>query len=409
MSAQAWFSRNDVDVTPGTAVVLQITVVNLSDSTDSFTVTPAGLAAGWTTVQPAVITLFGGSQQVLDVEVHPPLLPSTTAGPCSLAIRVVPQSDPDDIGTAETTLHIAPSYDRRISLLQPALRSRRTGRYELMLENRGNTLASCRLHLADPSGRVEADFDPPAAGVEAGASTLVRVKVRANRLQWERRARTIAFRIDADQQGSPTVSTQGTLVQASMVPERLLGRAVATFGALALLAGAWLAVVKPAIDDAAEQAVIDRTPTTTTVATDGGVAPTGSTVQQGPSETTVAVTTPPDAGRPFAGRLLANVAPGQTGSESITVPSGQRLQVTDIILQNPSTDTGTATLRRGSEVLFTWRLDFVLNDDAKAFVTPIEVAGGEQLTFEVTCTASGDATLGVCSPALQTLGLLVSD
>ena len=197
MAAQAWFSSGDVDVAPGTTVVLQLTVVNLSDTTDSFVLTPVGMPAAWTTLRPANITLFGGTQQVVDVEVSPPLVSSTIAGPAALSVRIVPQHDPDNLSTAETTLVIGESFDRRLNVLTPALRGRRTATYDLMVENRGNTQASCRMHLVDPTGRLEGDFDPPAAGVEPGASTLVRMKVRATGMQWNRHPRTIPFRISA--------------------------------------------------------------------------------------------------------------------------------------------------------------------------------------------------------------------
>ena len=203
MAAQAWFSRSDIEVVPGTSAVFQLTIVNLGDTTESFSLAPVGLAAGWTTIRPGSVTLFGGSQEVVDVEVHPPLLPSTTAGPTALTVRIVPQSDPDDVGSSETTLQVGPTYTRRLHMLQPALRARRTAVYEMMLENQGNTQASCRLHLLDPTGRVDGDFDPPAAGVEPGASSLIRLKVHATRLQWERRSRTVQFTIDADQPGCP--------------------------------------------------------------------------------------------------------------------------------------------------------------------------------------------------------------
>ncbi|HAP76891.1 MAG TPA: hypothetical protein DCR14_12495, partial [Acidimicrobiaceae bacterium] len=81
MAAQAWFQQGDVDVQPGTTAVLQLTVMNLADTTDSFVVTPYGMAAGYTTIQPAMLTLFGGAQETIDVELRPPMLPSTTAGP----------------------------------------------------------------------------------------------------------------------------------------------------------------------------------------------------------------------------------------------------------------------------------------------------------------------------------------
>ncbi len=199
MAAQAWFQQGDVDVQPGTTAVLQLTVMNLADTTDSFVVTPYGMAAGYTTIQPAMLTLFGGAQETIDVELRPPMLPSTTAGPTSLSVRIVPQHDPDNIATAETTIVVGGSFDRRINLLQPAQRGRRGAGFEMMVDNKGNTQANVRLHLVDPSGRVEGDFDPPAAGIEPGGTTLVRLKLRAKGLQWERRPRTIPFRIDADQ------------------------------------------------------------------------------------------------------------------------------------------------------------------------------------------------------------------
>ena len=138
-------------------------------------------------------------------------------------------------------------------MLQPALRARRTAVYEMMLENQGNTQASCRLHLLDPTGRVDGDFDPPAAGVEPGASSLIRLKVHANRLQWERRSRTVQFTIDADQPGCPTASAPVTFVQASMIPERLFARLLALAFAIAALAAVWFGIVKPAVRDAARR------------------------------------------------------------------------------------------------------------------------------------------------------------
>ncbi|HVE19060.1 MAG TPA: hypothetical protein VNB52_08245, partial [Ilumatobacteraceae bacterium] len=212
MAAQAWFSRSDIEVVPGTSAVFQLTIVNLGDTTETFSLAPVGLAAGWTTIRPGSVTLFGGSQEVVDVEVQPPLLPSTTSGPTALTVRIVPQNDPDDVGSSETTLQVGPTFTRRLHMLQPALRARRTAVYEMMLENQGNTQASCRLHLLDPTGRVDGDFDPPAAGVEPGASSLIRLKVHANRLQWERRSRTVQFTIDADQPGCPTASAPVTFV-----------------------------------------------------------------------------------------------------------------------------------------------------------------------------------------------------
>lgn len=402
MAAQGWFTQGDIDVAPGTTAVLRMVVTNLADTTDSFVLTPVGMAAGWATIQPAVLTLFGGAQDTIEVELRPPLLPSTTAGPTSLSVRIAPQQDPDNAATAETTIVIGASFDRRINVLQPAQRGRRGATYEMMLENRGNTQASCRLHLVDPSGRVDGTFDPPAAGIEPGSSTLVRLKVRANGLLWRRHPRTIPFRIDADQPGSPTASAPATFVQTPMVPERLVGKLIASAGVAALLAGAWFGLIKPAIRDAADDAVADIEPIAT-------LAPSESTLPDDPGEPSE--TTVPgqalDQGTIVNFQLPVSVAQAQSDSNEYTVPAGKRLQVTDLIIQNPQSDQGTLTVSRGTSTLLGYNLLFVAPDVFVPLVTPLELAPGEQLVVTVACYGVGDPTATACNPTVLVSGVLV--
>ncbi|MEP7202529.1 MAG: hypothetical protein ABI894_07970 [Ilumatobacteraceae bacterium] len=409
MAAQAWFSRGDVEVVPGTSAVFQLTIVNLGDTTETFSLAPVGLAAGWTTIRPGSVTLFGGSQEVVDIEVQPPLLPSTTAGPTALTVRIVPQSDPDDVGSSETTLQVGPTYTRRLHMLQPALRARRTAVYEMMLENQGNTQASCRLHLLDPTGRVDGDFDPPAAGVEPGASSLIRLKVHANRLQWERRSRTVQFTIDADQPGAPTASAPVTFVQASMIPERLFGRLLALAAVIAVLAGVWFGIVKPTIRDSAKDAVAEQLP----AAISSTSAPTVAPVVVSPNDSVPVVSVAPvatptvDQGVLFS-KLLEPAAPaGQTTSVTLDVPAGSTFQLTDFALQNPDKDAGIAVLMNGTVPIYRLSLgDIQLGDKRVSFVSPPEVLGGTALVFQVTCNGGGDLS-GNCTTTMLVSGRMV--
>lgn len=399
MAAQAWFSSGDVDVAPGTTAVLQLTVVNLADTTDSFVLTPVGMPAGWTTLRPANVTLFGGTQQVVDVEVAPPMVPGTTAGPTALSVRIVPQHDPDNLATAETTLVIGESFDRRLDILTPALRARRTATYDMMLENRGNTLASCRMHLVDPTGRVEGEFDPPAAGVEPGASTLVRMKVRATGWQWQRHARTVPFRVEADQPGSPTASAPATFVQSPVVTEHLLPRLLAVGVTLAALALAWVALVKPAIDRSVDEAVAEQLPTVTSNVTDSTVEPGGPT--------TTAPAVEVDEGAIVNIPLPVSAPQGQTNAAQYQVPAGKILRITDVLIQNPQQDQGTLIVSKNDVALLNYNLLLVLPDIAVPLVTPIELLAGEQLNVSVTCDGVGDLTGSTCNPAVLASGRLV--
>ena len=150
-------------------------------ATETYTIIPAGLSAAWTTVTRPNVTLFGGSRDVVEVTVRPPAIPSTSSGPTAVAVRVLPQSDPDESTVTETIITVSPFDDRRITVLQPLLRGRRRATYEFTVDNQGNNLASCRLHLVDASRRVDGSFDPPAVGVAPGSSSLVRLKLRSRR------------------------------------------------------------------------------------------------------------------------------------------------------------------------------------------------------------------------------------
>lgn len=400
MAVQAWFSSGDVDVAPGSRVVLLLTVMNLADTTDTIVLTPIGMPAAWTIIRPATLTLFGGTQQTVEVEVSPPMLASTAAGPTALSVRAVPQRDPDNLTTAETSLIIGDSFDRRINVLQPALRSRRRAVYDLMLENRGNTPANCRLHFIELSGRLDGDFNPPAAGVEPGGNTLVRLKVRAKKRQWQRQSRSIQFRIDADQAGAPDATALATFVQAPMVPERLFGRLLALATAAAVVVGGWYGVVKPAIRDAARNAVSDIAPTASTTV--------GSTAAPDTPDTPD-TTVPSDAasGTIVNVPLSISVKQGETGSNKYTVPGGRTLRITDLIIQNPLGDQGTLVVARNDKTLFTYNLSTTYSDVDQPLVTPIELKAGENLVVTVTCSGLGDLTTDSCKPNVLLSGVLV--
>jgi hypothetical protein len=404
VSVHAWFSNDELSLAPGGRVTLPLTVHNLGDETASYTIVPAGLTASWTTITPGNLTLFGGSQDVIDVTVAPPALPSTTAGPTSIAIRVIPLGDSDDAIVAESTLRIEPFDDCRIVTLLPIQRSRHRATFEFMVENHGNTVASCRLHLVDPTGRVDGDFDPPAVGVGPGSATLVRLKARATRGGFRRSTRTLDFEVEAGRQGLPPVTAPMSLVQSPTISGAALGRIAAVIGLVAAAALVWFTVVKPAIEDAAADQVdrivedggestadgevtTDTTPSTT---------PTGGDAA-GPSETSTFI------------RLAVDAPLTQTADQSTTLAEGAVFDMTDIRVENPFNDRGIATLLVNSEPLFIWSLDNVRGSVFEPRITPIRLAPGDNLTFSVRCDEIGDTTRSTCTNALNIVGLSIDD
>lgn len=406
VSVHAWFSHDELSLAPGDTLTLPLTVHNLGDETESYTIVPAGLTASWTSISQGNLTLFGGSQDVIDVTISPPALSSTTAGPTSIAIRVIPLGDSDDAVVAEATVVIEPFDDCRIVPLQPIQRARHRANFEFMVENHGNTVTSCRLHLVDPTDRVDGDFDPPAVGVGPGAATLVRLKARAARGGFRRATRTLDFEVEAGRQGLPPVAAPMSLVQSPTIPGAVLARVAAIIGLVAAAALAWLLVVEPAIDDAVSDQLDSRL-AELEAAGPGTDTPIGGN----PTATSVPSDVQGDAnlGDSTLIRLAVDAPLTQTADQSTTLADGGVFDMTDIRVENPYNDRGIATLLVNSEPLFIWSLENIRGSFFEPRITPIRLDPGDNVTFSVKCDEIGDTGRSTCTNAVVIIGRTIAD
>ncbi len=407
VSVQVWFGEDELEVQPGVSTSLSLAVENVGDRTESYTVIPAGLTAAWTTVTRPNITLFGGSRDVVEVVVRPPAIHSTTAGPTTLAVRVIPQGDPDEAVVAETLVAVQPFDERRITTLQPVQRARRRATFEFMVENHGNNLASCRLHLIDASNRVDGSFDPPAVGVTPGSASLVRLRMRANRAFFRRAERQLDFEIEATEPDHEPATGRATLIQPPTVSARTLGKAVGVAAAVAAVVAAWFGVVRPELRDAADRAVDDRIselatdPVGTAVAT---TLPSDAAVEA----TAVAPVEAVDEGEPAAYRIAVDVGITQERSESISVPPDSEFRLTDVVLQNPNGDFGSAQLLRNGDILYEWDLGSMNTaNEFQPRVSPLPFEPGDNIVLAVSCDALGQTTGTNCEIAVLLGGVLV--
>ncbi len=400
MSVQAWFSNDDVDIDPGSSLTLKLSVQNLGDATESYTIVPSGLTADWVTVERGNITLFGGSLDVVDVEISPPKLPSTTAGPTVVGVRIIPSNDPDETVVAETTLNVRPFDDRRIVALQPVIRARHRANYEFMVENHGNGLASCRIRLIDPSDRVDGNFDPPAVGVPPGGASLVRLKAKAKRGVFRRATRTLDFEVEAEQPGHDPSATDLSLVQPPTVPGAVIGRVLAVLVLVGAAVAAWFGVIQPAIDDAATDAVDEQLAQFNQAVNE---------IAEG-NDVVVPVTTivDPDSGRPSTDegepaffRLSVTPPALEIADAVFTVEDGMLFDLTDLRVENANGDTGRAALLVNGEEAFVWSLENIRGSLFEPNITQIRLEPGDNLTFSVRCDVVGDPALATCFNAVN--------
>lgn len=405
VSVQAWFSNEEVEIEPGSSITLKLSVHNLSESTESYTIVPAGLTANWVTVGRGNLTLFAGSQDVIDVEIGPPMLPSTTAGPTVVGVRVIPTNEPDDTIAAETTLDVQPFDDRRIVALQPVLRARRRASYEFMVENHGNGLASCRLRLIDASNRIDGTFDPPAVGVAPGGASLVRLRSKAKRGVFRRSVRTLDFEVEAEQPGHAPAATDLSLVQPPTIPGALIGRVAAIALVVGAAVGAWFGVIRPEIRDAAEQRVDEQLERFEGLVEEAQDA--GSTQVVAPTTVPSSTAQSPDEGEPDFFRLTTEASQDATADASFTVPDGQLFDITDIRVENANNDGGGASLAINGEETFVWRLENIRGSLFEPSLTPKRLNPGDNVTFSVRCGSVGDLGVGSCVNAVNVGGRVI--
>ena len=403
MATQAWFTTTETQVVPGTTTTLSLLVSNLGEHTERYALSPTGVAASWTTLRPAYLTIFPGSHQSVDVEVTAPRPPAVTAGPSALGVRVVPHSVPDDVVNADVTLEVAPTHARRISLLDPAVRSRSRATYDVLVENLGNAPAVCQVLFIEPSGRLEGSVDTPVVRVEPGGSALAQVTVRARRLLWDRRTRSIPFRVDADEPGAPSASSTGSFLQTPMLPEHLGLRLLGGLAGLGALGAIWLGVVRPEVERIVDRAIVEL-PSPALPAADGTVPAPEAAPPVSAAGTTSDQQRP---GEPFSDTILGAAAVGQQSVETVTVPDGTVLEATQLIVQNPYGDEGSVVVSLGDV-----RLEYDLADldgvDAnQGFVEPVRIRPGAQITVEVSCTVAGRPGAAACSVSATAIGRLV--
>ncbi len=416
MSVQVWFEHEEMSVQPGTPSSVSVAVENLGDSTETFTLLPAGLSAAWLTVTRPTITLFAGSTDVVEVVIRPPVLDTTSAGATPAAVRVIPQSDPDSTVTAEIVLDVQPFDDRRITLLQPLQRGRHRATYEFMVENHGNSLATCRLHLIDSTNRVDGQFDPPAIGVSPGASSLVRLKLTANRGVFRRTERQLDFEIEATQQDHEPAAARGALIQPPTIPGQLIRRLVGAAALVGLLVAAWFALIRPELRDAADVAVADRLAeledaTVPVVEVDTTEVPSGDETTTDSTPDTVdgppVLVAEEAAGELFWIRLAVSAGLNQEGSRDFTVPPDSRFELTDVVLQNPNGDSGTAVLLGNGQPLYQWNLGaMAAANEFQPRVSPLGFGPDDTIALTSRCEGVGDTTGTQCEVAVLVTGRL---
>jgi hypothetical protein len=451
MGASASFEQSSISVEPGGQAEVRLRVRNTGGVVDSFSFEPVGIPPEWVSVSPAEVRLFPETEEHVTVTVMPPLSSDTPLGELTFALRVISAEDPEGSVAEELTLMIA-EFGKQGGELHPKTSTGRTkGVHELAVDNHGNTAINPEFTGIDVDNLLTFEIKPPTVTVEPGTAAIAIVTVSPRKRFWRGKPKTLPFQVSVVDGENEPILLDGNFVQQPLVPKWLWKALLALLVLLLLFWLLWQTLLKPTVESAARDSVeafveeeveaIDErldaagipeigeappadggggattTTTTTTV--------TGTTTTTIPVVVPVTTVAPPDEGTtttttttepqplesfgPVDFRIALEDPEGGPGTSDFQpVPIGTRLEITDIVFQNPTGALGGIIVRRAGVPLFELQMANFRDLDYH-FVAPYVFEGGENVEVVLVCLARGtlepiNTPVGSCRAAVSFAG-----
>jgi hypothetical protein len=374
MTVTASFEPSRITSSPGETAGLMLRLINEAPGREIVTLRARGELADHTVLQSDTVQLEAG--QVFEVPVVIDVNSGLPAGPHSSGIEV--SSGSGASSSAEATIDVleAPAYSA--TLVPPRSTSGKAGRHRVRLANRGNAPMLVELRGTPVDGVAEVELGTTAVSLDAGAEASVDVRVVPPSRFWNGSTIDHEFVVHTTGSDGRTTELYGTFHQLPRVRSWLLPALVGMLGALLLGTLAWFWLLRPAVEQIAEDEA------NAAVAADRAVLQ--ELITQLEDAAAEAAELP--LGTPADLRLDASAAPGETSTESFAVSSSRMLSVTDVVFQNPSGAVGLVSLLRDGEVLLQSDLANFRDLDFH-FVAPYAFEGGSTVAIELTCTTPG--------------------
>jgi eukaryotic-like serine/threonine-protein kinase len=148
-------SPEQVTVTPGERVDLQVNLTNRGNHVDHFSVQIDGLPAEWITISEDEMQLMPGGRGHVLLTFHPPRHSRVTARDYTFRVVGVSRSNPNARGVAQGRLTIRPFSRLRFEIQPEHLRN--GGACHVLLHNEGNQRLHARVLGRDPADAIRFD------------------------------------------------------------------------------------------------------------------------------------------------------------------------------------------------------------------------------------------------------------
>ena len=392
MGVTAHLNNPRLGVEPGGETACEVQVRNAGSVVDQFTVDVVGFARDWAVIEPPTINLFPGAEATTRVVFRPPRSSQVQAGPVPFGVRVPSREDP------------------RV----------KAGRVRITQTSRGVTVdinASVLFNEGDAAlaGNARATLQ-----AEPGTTTLVKTRIKPKKRFLKGTPQAHPFQLLVVPDGGDAATADGVMTQEQLLPKWLLP-AAAALAALAVVGLVlWLTLVRPAIKSlareqaaqqvkqvadtanqakqsaaaaqqtaaAADKKVDDATSKSGTgTGTGSGGSGSGGATKATDTSGNAALNT----GTPTTFRVVVQankVTDGSFTTSSFTAPNHQKLNIFDLLLQNPRGDAGILQIKQGSTVLLEEGLANYRDSD-QHFQVPWSFDKDQPVVVSVNCTQPG--------------------
>ncbi|WP_432947709.1 hypothetical protein ACQPXM_11660 [Kribbella sp. CA-253562] len=427
MTTSAYLSGSPLRLSPGGSARCQMKVSNHGSTVESYVIGVTGDLAAYSTVEPAEISLYPGSEGAVTVAIELPADAPVRAGEIPFGVVVEPQEDPSGVTVPEGLVTVEPVDALKIELVPQTSHGRFGSRHRVAVHSRGNRPITLALTAKDPNGALDFSFRPARIEIEPHTARFVTVGVRPVDRIWRGPAQTRGFTLIAAEDrrtevataenvaAEPLATLDGTMVQAAVLPPWIGRAAVGGLAGVMALLAVWFLAVKPTIRSTAEEALarpVTELNQKADAASDAAQQAKRDADQAKKQSADQRAGAKPSAeekaeedeakrlqetqqqtleGTPFDRRLAVDAAPASTSEATFKVPQGQVLRITDLVFESPG-NVGTLQIRRDGKVLISLQPQTFRDGFDQHFVSPIIFSAGERLIIRLACTtpAPGD-------------------
>jgi hypothetical protein len=221
-------SEGELQIEPGQKGEFLVTVQNLGEIVDRYSVKVDGLDPSWYTIPISDVSLFPQDQERVRISLHPPSGSEAEAGKYDLMVRVISRENPTERTSVPVTLEVLPTLSLEVDLSPQRATSTGNGVFQVRLGNPSNVDLVVGLSATDAEEACVYRFEPQTVSLAAGQSRGVALRVTPKSRPPRGEARRHDFTVKAvPTTGSmPPQAVMGSLEQRSALPKWALPAAI---------------------------------------------------------------------------------------------------------------------------------------------------------------------------------------